>query len=119
MPKNIIKTYNVIINGKNFLDQATDSDIKRYEEIRKITARQGEDYTTGCLLDCEYIKKHCRLIAVDLSRQKELDADSKEIQQIVFVGQLKKPDADDNATDAGNYQSMFILMILEKMKKTD
>ena len=27
------------------------SDIKRYEEIRKLTTRQGEYYTTGCLLD--------------------------------------------------------------------
>ena len=35
-------------------------------------------------------KNHYRLIAVDLSRQKELDADPKAIQQIEFVGQLKK-----------------------------
>ena len=31
--KSIIKKINVIINGKNFYDQAFDSDIKRYEEI--------------------------------------------------------------------------------------
>ena len=47
-------------------------------------------------------KNHCRLIAVDLSTQKELDAEPKAIQQIEFVGQLKKWDADDNATDAGD-----------------
>ena len=35
LPKGIIKNYNVIINGKNFYDQSIDSDIKRYEEIRK------------------------------------------------------------------------------------
>ena len=51
---------------------------------------QGEDYTTGCLLDYEHIKNHNRLIAVDLSRQKELDADPKAIQQKEFIGQLKK-----------------------------
>ena len=39
------------MNGKNFYDQAIDYDIKRYEEIRKITTGQGEDYTSGCLLD--------------------------------------------------------------------
>ena len=44
----------------------------------------------GCLLDCDYIKYHYRLIAVDSSRQKELDADPKAIQQIEFAGQLKK-----------------------------
>ena len=49
--KDIIKNYNVIMNGKNFYDQAIDYDIKRYEEIRKLTTGQGEDYTSGCLLD--------------------------------------------------------------------
>ena len=37
LPKGIIKNYNVIINGKSFYDQAIDSDIKRYEDIRKLT----------------------------------------------------------------------------------
>ena len=82
----MIKNYNVIINGKNVYDQPIDSDRKQYEEIRKLTTGQGEDYTTGCLLDYEYIKNHYRLIAGDLSRQKELDADPKTIQQIKFVG---------------------------------
>ena len=46
---------------KNFYDQPIDSDIKQYEE--------GEDYTTGYLLDYEYIKNHHILITVDSSRQ--------------------------------------------------
>ena len=71
-----------------------------------------ENYTTGCLLDYEYIKVYYRLIAVNLGIQKELDADSEAIQQTEFVGQLKKLDDDGNATDAGdNDQSLFILMI--------
>ena len=49
MPKGIIDNYNVINNGKNVIDQANDSDIKRYQEIRKLTTREGEDYTTRCL----------------------------------------------------------------------
>ena len=71
LPKGIIINYNVIINGKNFDVQQVDSDIKRNEEIKKLTAGQGEGYTTGCLLDYDYIKNQYRLIAVDLSRQKE------------------------------------------------
>ena len=56
---------------------------------------------------------------VYLSRQKELDADPKAIQPIEFVGQLKKQDAKDNATDAaGNDQSIFVLTMLEKIKET-
>ena len=53
LPKGIIKNYNVIIKGKHFYDQAIDSEIKQYEENRKLTTGQGEDYTTGCLLDYE------------------------------------------------------------------
>ena len=56
-------------NGKNFYDQPIDSDIKRYKEIRKLTTGQSEYYTTGCLLDYDYIKNNYRLIAFDLSRQ--------------------------------------------------
>ena len=70
MPKIITKQY-VIINEKNFYEQAITSDIKRYENIRKLTTGQGEDYTTQSLLDHDYIKNHYKLIAVDLSRQKD------------------------------------------------
>ena len=85
--------------------------IKWYKKIRNLTTGQGEVYATGCLLDYEYIKKHYRLIADDLSRQKELNTDPKEIQQIEFVGQLKKLDDD-------GIESMFFLTILEKIKET-
>ena len=52
------------------------------------------------------------LIALDLRRQKELDADQKEIQQIEFSGQLKKINNDDNA------KSILVLTILENIKET-
>ena len=71
LAKGIIKNYNVIINGKNIFNQRIDSVIKRYEEIRKLITDQGEDYTTGSLLDYEYIRNHCRMIVVDLNRQKK------------------------------------------------
>ena len=56
-------------------------------------------------------------IAVDLSRQRQLDADSKAIQQIEIVGQLKKLDAAAAAADDDD-ESMFILTILVKIKET-
>ena len=62
--------YNVTIHGKNFYGQAIDLDIKRFEEIRKLTTGQDEDYTTGCLLHFKYFKNPYKLIAIDLSRQK-------------------------------------------------
>ena len=62
------------MNGKNFYNQPIGSDIKPYEEIRKLITEQGEDYTIRILSDFDLIKNHHRLIAVDLSREKELDA---------------------------------------------
>ena len=88
LEKETIGNYN-IINGKNFYDQAIDWDIKQYEGTRKLTIGQGEDCTTGRLLDYDYIKIHYKLIAVDLKRQKELDADLKTIQQVEFVVHLE------------------------------
>ena len=70
---------------KKLYDQAIDSDIKRYEEIRKLTTGPGEYYTNGYLLDYDNIRNHYRLIAVDLSKQKELDADRKAFQQKQFL----------------------------------
>ena len=76
---------------KHFYNQPIDSDIKRYEEIGKLITGKGEDYTTGCLLNYDYIKNHYRLIWVGLSRQKATpDTSQKAIQQIEFVRQLKK-----------------------------
>ena len=49
----------------------------------------GDDYTTGCLLDYAYFKDNYRLIAVNLSKQKALDADPRAIQQIVFQEAVK------------------------------
>ena len=102
LPKDLIKNFNAIINQKNFYDQAIDSGIKRYEEIRKLTTDQGEGYTTGCLLDYDYIKNHYRLIVADLSRQKELDAHPKAIPQTEFIRKLKKLADNGNVTDADN-----------------
>ena len=102
------------------MGKAIDSDIKQYKEIRKLTRWQGEDYTGGCLLDYDYVKNHYRLITVDLSTQKDLDVDPKAIQQIECVWQIKKLDAEDNATDGGNNdQSMFVLTTLQKIKNQD
>ena len=56
LPKVETKEYNVMIDVKNFFDQPRNSMIKTYENIRKIAKGQGDDYTTGCLLDCSYFK---------------------------------------------------------------
>ena len=77
-----ITNHNVLIDGRNFYDQPINDSIKQYNDIRKTATGQGKDYTKGCLLDYQYFKDHYNLIAVDLSKQKELEADSRVIQQI-------------------------------------
>ena len=64
--------------------------IKTYENIRNITIGQGDDYTTGCLLDYSCSKKYYKMIAVDLSKQQALDADPKAMQQINFTANLDR-----------------------------
>ena len=88
-----IENWNIEIDGRNFYDQPINDSIKQYDEIRKISTGQGDDYTTGCLLDFAYFEKNYRLIAVDLSKQKALDADSRAIQQIIFTGKIKATEA--------------------------
>ena len=57
LPKVEIKDYNVMIDGRNFFDQPINSDLKTYENIRRIATGQGDDYTTDCLLDYSCFKK--------------------------------------------------------------
>ena len=95
-----------MIDGKNVFDQPINNMIKTFENIRKITIGQGDDYTTGCLLDYTYSKKYCKMIGIDLSKQQALDADPKAIQQINFTENLDRD---------GNTRLYFIL---EEAKET-
>ena len=90
LPKVEIKDYNVMIDGRNFFDQPINSMTKTYENIRKIATGQGDDYTTGCLLDYSYFKENYKMIAIDLSKQQALDADPRAIQQIIFTANLDR-----------------------------
>ena len=84
-----ITNYNVLIDGRNFYDQPVNDLVKQWDEIRTIATGQGNDYKTGCLLDYQYYKDHYNLIAIDLSKLKDLNADSRAFQQIEFFGMLK------------------------------
>ena len=79
-----------MIDGKNFVDQPRNKDFKTYENIRKIATGQGDDCTSGCLLDYPYFKENYKMIAVDLSKQQALDVDPRAIQQINFTANLDR-----------------------------
>ena len=95
-----------MINGENFFDQPIKNNKVTYENIRKIATGQGDDYTTGCLLDYPYFKHNYKMVAVDLSKQQVLDAGPRAIQQINFTANLHRP---------GNTRIYFIL---EEAKET-
>ena len=90
LPNIEIKDYNIMINGENFFDQPIKNNKVTYENIRKIAAGQGDDYTTGCLLNYPYFMDTYKMIAVDLSKQQALDADPRAIQQINFTANLDR-----------------------------
>ena len=95
-----------MIDVRNFFDQPIKNDLKTYNKIRKIAMGQGDDYTTGCLLDYPYFKKYYKLIAIDLSKQQKLDADPKAIQQINFTGNLDRA------------EGLTMFFIIEEAKET-
>ena len=84
LPRIDLEKYNFIIDGIHFYYNPIGSDIEKYRELKKVMIGKGEDYTSGSLLDFKYFNKHYKLVAVDLSKQKELDADPRAIQQIEF-----------------------------------
>ena len=106
LPTVEIKDYNIMINGENFFDQPIKNNKVTYENITKIATGQGDDYTTGCLLDYPYFADTYKMIAVDLSKQQALDADPRAIQQINFTANLDRD---------GNTRVYFIL---EEAKET-
>ena len=104
LPRNDLEKYNVIIDGRNFYDNPIESDIEKYRELKKVMIGKGKDYLTGSLFDFNYFDKNYKLVAVDLSKQKELDADPRAIQQIEIKYMLGT-----NST---------IYSVLEKSKET-
>ena len=104
LPRVYISLYNVLVDDKTFYSQLANDQIKKYDEIRKIATGQRDDYTTGFLLDYQYFRDQDQLTVVDLSKQKELDADPRAIHQIEFYGMLRT--------------SSTVCTILEKPKET-
>ena len=116
-----IKDYNFLVDRKAFFELPVKSMTETYEKI--IDLGNNDYYTTGNLLDYEYFKKHFKLIAIDLSKQKELENNdimqgseatraNAVSEQINFIGKLER-DAVNNVYPATN---MFF--IIEKREKT-
>ena len=98
-----MKDFNVLIDGKGFFDMPIENGEETYKEI--IEMARSNNYRTSNLLNYEYFSKHYKLIAIDLSKQIELENHDLR-QQINFIGRLKR---DEGAT---------MLFIVEKSEET-
>ena len=90
VPSVEIKDYNVLIDGNAFFALPIKNIEETYEKIIQITDHSSY-YRRGNLLDCEYFKEHYKLIAIDLSKQIELENEDIK-QQINFIGNLEHDD---------------------------
>ena len=102
VPKFEMKDFNVLIGGKLFFEIPAKNKKEAYEQI--IEMRKNNGFTTGNLLDYEYFQYHCQLIAIDLSKQTEVENFNLK-QQTDFIGRLEE----NNAT---------IFFTIEKKKET-
>ena len=75
LPEVKIKDFNVLIDSKPFFDQPVQNEEEAYEKIIEIT--RNSEYKKGNLLDYEYFKKYYKLIAIDLSKQRDLEKEKK------------------------------------------
>ena len=94
-----------MIDRKNVFDQPVKRYKITYQNIRKLLLSK-DDYTAVCLLNYHYFKEHCKITAIDLSKQQALDADPRAIQQINFTENLNRD---------GNTKIFFII---EEEKET-
>ena len=93
-----IKDFNVLIDGKNIFYMPIKNDEETYEQIIEM-GRNGN------LLDYKYFSKHHKLIAIDLTKQTELEnPDLKD--KINFIGRLEK------------IEGATMFLIIEKSEET-
>ena len=96
----------LLLLEKNFFDEPIKNNKITYENIRKITTGQGDDYTTGCLLDQACFRDNYKVIVIHLSKQQALNVDPRAIQQINFTANLDRA------------ENTRIFFILEEAKET-
>ena len=89
--------------------QPVKNDLRTYDSFQKIAIGQGDDLTTGCLLDYNCFKNYYKMIVINLCKQQALDADPKVIQKINFLGNLYR---------GGNVNDNTVMFfIIEEAKK--
>ena len=101
VPKNQIKDFNALIDGKSFFDLPIKNEEEAYEKITDMG--NDNNYTTGNLLYFAYYKENYKLIAIDLSKKTKI----KDPQQINFIGKIE-----------GQNNGVTMFFITEKSEET-
>ena len=55
LPRWEIESYSALVDGTDFYNQPI-NDLWSHDEVRKVSKEQGDDYTTGSVLDYAYFK---------------------------------------------------------------
>ena len=66
-----------MIDGQNVFDQPITNNLITYNSIQKIATGQEDYYATGCLLDYNYLRNYCKMIAINLRKQLTLEQCNK------------------------------------------
>ena len=98
-----------MMDRQNFFDQLVKNDLKTNDKIKKTLIGQEDDCMTGRLLDYNYFNNYNKIIAIDLSKLQELDADPNVIQQVNLPGNLN---GGENVND-----NTIMFFIIEKAKE--
>ena len=98
-----------MMDRRNFFDQLVKNDLKTNDKIKKTPIGQEDDCMTSRLLDYNYFNNYNKIIAIDLSKLQELDADPNVIQQVNLPGNLN---GGENVND-----NTIMFFIIEKAKE--
>ena len=73
-----------MIDGQNFFDQPVKNNLRTFDNIRKISIGQGDDYTTDRILDYNYFNEYYKMIVIDLSKQQHFVMIQKQYKKLIL-----------------------------------
>ena len=73
-----------MIDGQNVFDQPVKNNLRTFDNIRKISIGQGDDYTTDRILDHNYFNEYYKMIVIDLSKQQHFVMIQKQYKKLIL-----------------------------------
>ena len=73
-----------MIDGQNVFDKPVKNNLRTFDNIRKISIGQGDDYTTDRILDYNYFNEYYKMIVIDLSKQQHFVMIQKQYKKLIL-----------------------------------